>query len=422
MHLLLTYIKMDLLLPAYQKLYASLKSLEDFSKGQDLFDNISCIDTFLSEYRNITFVLQKSIAHTEHFPIYEELRKKYFKTDACSWLVTKRNEVLKEHPFKLEKQLQVTIYLSHEANICFSKCYTIENEITYSSLIDTIKKIISSIPSIEVFFSVEFIYKEQNSNINLFSRITEGINVMFAFFKDFENQIKVKPSKARKQIIDKIKNLQFYSTPKDMWFIDDYVFYKEGNVFEKGLRMETLTPFETKIPYTSFCDFLHVNHNGKVIEDTFEAFRKMHIIAFSKQKRITPTFLILNKDGHLSMCMYDSTIKTTTYRKINEIATEIKLGSSIVAVFHVGEVLVYNNLKPFFIDYRKRSSNPHMEMLAFSIITKDTYAQYLLNSDSLLEQSTDCFYPQLTEVKIDENVSLMRPLIEAFKATNRIEE
>ena len=61
-------------------------------------------------------------------------------------------------------------------------------------------------------------------------------------------------------------------------------------------------------------------------------------------------------------------------------------------------------------------------MLAFSIITKDTYAQYLLNSDSLLEQSTDCFYPQLTEVKIDENVSLMRPLIEAFKATNRIEE
>ena len=245
---------------------------------------------------------------------------------------------------------------------------------------------------------------------------------MFAFFKDFENQIKVKPSKARKQIIDKIKNLQFYSTPKDMWFIDDYVFYKEGNVFEKGLRMETLTPFETKMPYTSFCDFLHVNHNGKVIEDTFEAFRKMHIIAFSKQKRIAPTFLILNKDGHLSMCMYNSTIKTTTYRKINEIATEIKLGSSIVAVFHVGEVLVYNNLKPFFIDYRKRSLNPHMEMLAFSIITKDTDAQYLLNSDSLLEQSTDCFYPQLTEVNIDENVSLMRPLIEAFKATNRIEE
>ena len=40
----------DLLLPAFQKLYAALNSLERFSKGQDLFDNIACIDNFLSEY------------------------------------------------------------------------------------------------------------------------------------------------------------------------------------------------------------------------------------------------------------------------------------------------------------------------------------------------------------------------------------
>ena len=36
----------DFLLPAYQKLYAALNSLERFSKGQDLFDNIACIDSF----------------------------------------------------------------------------------------------------------------------------------------------------------------------------------------------------------------------------------------------------------------------------------------------------------------------------------------------------------------------------------------
>lgn len=422
MHHLLKIQVMDLLLPAYQKLYASLKSLEDFSKGQDLFDNILCIDTFLSEYRNITFVLQKSIAHTEYFSIYEELRNKYFKTDSCSWLLEKRNEVLKEHPFRLEKQLQLTIYFSHEASIFVSECYTIENDITYSSLIDTIKEIISTIPSIEVFFSIEFIYREQDSNMNMFSSIKDGIDTMFAFLVEFEKQINAKPSKTRKKIIEKIKKLQFYSTPKDMWFIDDYVFYKEDNVFEKGLRMETLTPFETKIPYTSFCDVLHVNHNGNVIEETFEAFKKMHIIAFSKQKRITPTFLILNEDGLLSMCMYDSTIKTTTYRKINEIATNIKLGFPIVAIFHVGEVLVYNNLKPFFKDYRKRSLSPDMEMLSFSIITKDTCSQYLFNSDSLLKQSTDCLYPQWTKVKLDDSISLMRPLIDAFKSTNRIEK
>lgn len=48
----------DFLLPAYQKLYAALNSLERFSKGQDLFDNIACIDSFLAEFRNVTFVLQ----------------------------------------------------------------------------------------------------------------------------------------------------------------------------------------------------------------------------------------------------------------------------------------------------------------------------------------------------------------------------
>ena len=61
---------MDLLLPAYQKLYSALQSLERFSKGQDLFDNIACIDNFLSEYRNVTFVLQKSLAHTDYLSVY----------------------------------------------------------------------------------------------------------------------------------------------------------------------------------------------------------------------------------------------------------------------------------------------------------------------------------------------------------------
>ena len=40
-------MKEDLLLPVYQKLYAALASLERFGKGQDLYDNIACIDSFL---------------------------------------------------------------------------------------------------------------------------------------------------------------------------------------------------------------------------------------------------------------------------------------------------------------------------------------------------------------------------------------
>ena len=69
----------DFLLPAYQKLYAALNSLERFSKGQDLFDNIACIDSFLAEFRNVTFVLQKSLAHTGQVSVYVRLRDKYLK-------------------------------------------------------------------------------------------------------------------------------------------------------------------------------------------------------------------------------------------------------------------------------------------------------------------------------------------------------
>ena len=72
-------MKEDLLLSAYQKLYAALASLERFGKGQDLYDNIACIDNFLSEYRNVTFVLQKSLAHTDYLLLYENLRDKYLR-------------------------------------------------------------------------------------------------------------------------------------------------------------------------------------------------------------------------------------------------------------------------------------------------------------------------------------------------------
>lgn len=82
-------MKEDLLLSAYQKLYAALANLERLNKGQDLHDNITCIDGFLSEFRNVTFVLQKFLAHTDYVPIYEALRDKYLKNAQCFWLLKK---------------------------------------------------------------------------------------------------------------------------------------------------------------------------------------------------------------------------------------------------------------------------------------------------------------------------------------------
>ena len=149
----------DLLLPAYQKLYAALANLERFNKGQDLYDNITCIDGFLSEFRNVTFVLQKSLAHTDYLSTYEVLRDKYLKNAQCSWLLKKRNEVLKEKPFALEKLFILSVYLPHTAGIFCSECYTIEDEVDYASLIEEIERATS----------VSFKVSLKLSTLNIFS-------------------------------------------------------------------------------------------------------------------------------------------------------------------------------------------------------------------------------------------------------------
>lgn len=404
----------DFLLPAYQKLYAALNSLERFSKGQDLFDNIACIDSFLAEYRNITFVLQKSLAYTDYVSAYERLRDKYLKNPQCSWLLNKRNEVLKEKPFALEKQLILNLYLPHIKGVFPSEKFTIEDEVDYITLIESVKNIIENIPAIEVYFSTEFIYKEVGTDVNLFATIDYGVNSILSLLTDLDKVISIEASKSREIIQDKISKLKFLKVPKEAWFVDDYVFYREDKIFEKGDRLEIITPTSTGVEYTKFCELLGVEITNDFVQDTFEAFKRMHIISFSKQKKIMPTLLTLTNDGILYMVMYDSSVKTTTYRKINEIASDIKSGADIIAVFHVGEMIYYNNPELLNLDYRYRMMDAHAEMLSFNKVTKDSEEQYLISSEAIISNAKDCVFPNLTKVKTDDIVSFMYPIVEAF--------
>lgn len=404
----------DLLLPAFQKLYAALNSLERFSKGQDLFDNIACIDNFLAEYRNVTFVLQKSLVHTDYMSVYERLRDKYLKNPQCSWLVNKRNEVLKEKPFALEKQLILNLYLPHTRGIFPSEKFTIEDEVDYISLIESVKNTIESIPAIEVYFSTEFIYKEIGSDVNLFGTIDYGVNSILSLLTDLDKEISIEASKSRVIIQDKISKLKFLKVPKEAWFVDDYVFYRDDKIFEKGDRSEIITPVSTGIKYVMFCKLLGVGITDDFVQDTFEAFKRMHIISFSKQKKIMPTLLTLTNDGILSLVMYDSTIKTTTYRKINEIASDIRSGADIIAVFLVEEIICYNNPELLNLDYRYRMMDTHTEMLSFNKVTKEGAVQYLISSEAIIDNTKDCVFPTLTRVETDDTFSFVYPITDAF--------
>jgi hypothetical protein len=142
----------NLLYPAYHKLYNALYNLDKFEKNKNFFENINYLDNFFSEFRNITFVLQKSLAHTEFIDNYYHLRDRLLKNSTGKWLVDKRNAVVKECPFPLNKKIHITIFSPSSSIVVHCNIYTIDNDIEISELKEEIKSTFDSIESNEVFF------------------------------------------------------------------------------------------------------------------------------------------------------------------------------------------------------------------------------------------------------------------------------
>ena len=72
--------KHDIIFPALQKYYSALKSLNDFGQSGNFFADVSSLDTFFSEFRNITFVIQKGLKTIENKKIYKDNRdNKHYK-------------------------------------------------------------------------------------------------------------------------------------------------------------------------------------------------------------------------------------------------------------------------------------------------------------------------------------------------------
>ena len=266
-----------------------------------------------------------------------------------------------------------------------------------------------------MFFSVEFVYREIGSERNLFGTIDHGIDAIMAMLKELNQTIDGEVSKTRETVLEKINDLHFHRTPKDFWFIDDYVFYRKDHVFEKGTRCEMIMPYNPESSYKVLCNMVGIKNEGNYVEETFRAFELMHIATFTMQKKLMPTIMTLKNDGTVAIVSYDASIKTTTYRKINEIAREIRNGAPIVAVFHVCEMLLYNDPEAYNQDYAYRSQGEHTDLLSFNMVTKEGAANYCISSEALLDRKENCLFPTLTKVDTAVSVSFLNPLVEAFE-------
>lgn len=312
-----------LLYPAMHKFYSALRSIEQFHIGNDFFSNISSLDNFFSEYRNVTFVLKKSLTHSDYSNLYEKYREKFLANETSKWFVDKRNEVLKEHPFCLEKRVRITIFSPQNFIALPEFIFTIENDAKISSIKESLKRTFFHISSLEVFFSVEFSFYEKGFYENeLYDELMCGINNMWLFLLAIKNEIK-ENCKLCDQLQQKIEGFKFNKIPKNMLFIDDYVYYCKKDKFEKAERTEFFVSHNsTKAPLNSFCDFLKIGTGEK--RDVFRAFIKMYLVIFSKQRSIMPTFMIIYKNDTFEFKTFQSSIKTTLYRKINEIVRKIE--------------------------------------------------------------------------------------------------
>ena len=351
-----------LLYSALHKFYSALSSLEKFEKGANFFDNISHLDNFFSEYRNITFVLQKSLAKTKFKPIYEELRDKYLINDVGKWFLEKRNSIVKEQPFDLEKRIVIRIYSGKSIHSLPDLIFTIENDVNYSSIVESLRKSFLNLGQIEIFFSAEFTFYEQGHTQDLYDNFIFGITQMKLLLSEMKKKLN-EDCVLSEELERKIDKLNFYRVPKDFLFIDDYIFNCKYEKFDKASRV-ALT-LEHKNPKSPIENLSKLYPNG----DILNKFELMHLVIFQMQKKLMPTCMIVFSDNTFELNSFESSIKTTVYRKFNEIAKRIE-SENIVNVLFVTEMYTYNVNDIKNLDSQERIKYAENEILSFYMINK----------------------------------------------------
>lgn len=396
-----------LLYPALHKFYSALNSLKKFEKGINFFENIGYLDNFFLEYRNITFVLQKSLAHTEFMEVYESLRDQYLVNSVGKWFVDKRNEVSKQQPFDLEKRIVITLY-AHQSTMSLPELiYTIDNDREISSIIDELRSTFMHLNQLEVMFSVEFFFYEHGHTDDLFDNFIFGINQMIRFLKSMRKAI-YQPCRLSDELENKIDQINFYRVPKDMLFVDDYIYYTKTNSFEKASRTALIASQpESRTPVE--------NLNNLVPEgDLFIKFELMHLAFFQMQKTLMPTCFVVYNDNTFELLTFGFSIKTTIYRKLYEISKRLE-SDDIITVLLVTEMYMYDATKINNLDSRERTKYTKNEILAFYMVDNNLEIKIRVYDT---ERIDDWEYLASVMVRESKNESLpnfMNPIVREFE-------
>lgn len=314
-----------LLFPAYQKLYSALSHLERFDKEANFFDNISAIDGFFTEYRNVTFVMQASLRHTEYLSAYEKNRDQYLKDH---WFVEKRNETIKQKPFDLVKEVKIMLYLPFGGFTVSEKKFVVGDDASLDTIFAEIKDALCKADKHEVCFSVSFLFHEADSDIDLLKRVLQGISSMMDFMEAMEQEIGEQCTLCD-ELKERITKIYAAIVPLDFLLVNDYTYYPDKDCFDKAERVKMMMAFDGKVashrPLAGLTQAEHFNFDGTA----FGNFTLMHAMlrAMKPGMDIMPAIMVVYDDETYDLDAFDASMKTTMYRRLSETAQLVEEGN-----------------------------------------------------------------------------------------------
>ena len=309
-----------LLYPAYQKFYSAIRCLERFSNETDFFENIACLDAFFSEYRSITLVLQKSLAHTPHIDKYNELIEA-----GCldQWMNKQRVKTVHIHPVEFFKDIEVSVYFPSKGFTLLSNTYTAENDIPLSTLTESLKTVLQRVDPNEVFFSAKCSFPEKDTGEDVLEKAIAGIESMLSFMEAMYQSVGEECALCE-QLRKKIRQSKMLYIPSDL--VNDYVYYPQTDEFERSGRAAMVLSVNGKKiasrrPLKSFIESEHFNYDGT----PFGNFVLMHAMlrAIQPGMDIMPAIMVVYADKTYDLDAFHADTKTTVYRKLNEVAQRI---------------------------------------------------------------------------------------------------
>ena len=331
-------------------------------------------------------------------------------------MIDKRNETTKEHPFQLVKQIDILVFFPFAGMHVLSKTFSVENDVKLSDLLDDLKSFFVSVNPNEIFFSSEFSFYDKTSKEDVYEKIIDGIHSMSCFLKAMYKEVG-EHSKLSDMIIERISKLKFSQIPRDMYLINDYVYYPQKNKFERAERYAMIMHSGDKrdrvrIPLSNF------NRHplySKMGDDYFNKFVLMNVVIGTTN--LMPTFMIVFSDSTFELDSFNGGLKTTIYRKVNEVATRIAK-EDIVAVYFM---MTYTML-PLKEEYLQMTSKERLALSNDDVLTFMEVTITLSERECYFEQTKiqdrKYIFNQIFNHASSLNIGKMnmRPIVEAFKA------